>query len=137
MKNSELSDRDKNFVLQCQLNDAAIEGDIERISSLLSQGVDVHAHDDEILLHAARANAVRTFEFFASCNIEMDIFDDLVIHVAMESKSMKVIKFLIEHSAIIGRELNPEGSYKNQFTEIKNSIYEKRLLEADFKKNHL
>ena len=132
MEDNELSERDKKFLLQSQLIYAAEDGDIESIKSLISQGADVHA--DDVLLRAAKANAVSVFEFFASSNIEIDIFDDLVIHVAMENKSMKVVKFLIEYSAIICKELNPKGSYKNQFLEIQTSLYEKKLLEEDFKR---
>ena len=137
MEGNELSERDKKFVLQCELIDAAKDGDIESIKSLISKGVDIHAHDDEVLLHAAKADAVSVFEFFSSSSFGLDIFDDRIIHVVTENKSTQIAEFLIKHSAISGKKLNIKGSHKTQFFEMQTALYEKKLLDEDLKKPNI
>lgn len=135
MQNDVLSDEYRQFFLTQELFEASKNGDVELIQSLITQGVDVRADHCEVLLHAAKADKVNVFKFLSSIDKPLDVLDPRIIYVCMENNSLAVIKFLINYAAEFGRPINVEGVYMNQFIEIKTSMDEKKLLEADYNKS--
>lgn len=133
MQNYVLSDQDRQFFLKCQLFEASKKGDVELIQSLITQGADVRADHCEVLLHAAKADAVNVFKFLSSIDNQLDILEPRIIYVCMEYNSLAVIKFLINYAAKVDRPINIESDYKNQFIEIKTSMDEQKLLQEDYK----
>ncbi|MEY9722791.1 ankyrin repeat domain-containing protein [Sinorhizobium fredii] len=87
------------------LHDAARKGDLDEISQLLSQGVDVNTRDESretALIEAALSGQTRIAAFLIEANADIEARNDrgfTALHAAAYSGSVEIAVLLLDHGA--------------------------------------
>ena len=94
-------DKQEKENLDQKLIEAAQNGDLVLVKSLLNQGADIHAQDDEALFWAGQKGNLEIVKYLVKKGADIHAENDYVLQIAAKNGHLAVVKYLVKKGADI------------------------------------